>query len=244
MDELEAIRIWDEATESSEGLATAPHGEVEAAALAAAEAEDEATPLERLAAGNRRLRAAFAASPDPVAVLAALSRAQPYAIILGCSDSRVPPEIIFDETHGRLFVVRVASNLAGPTEIGSIEYALARWSCPLLVVLGHSQCGGVAAAMDRLPEGAEPPPSTAGSMHMGSLVAGIKSNLGYTGALAYAPDPWLAAVQLNVRKTVETLTNWSEPIRRRLAAGELKVVPAVYRVESGEVEFMDQPPGS
>ena len=136
--------------------------------------------LDMLANGNSRLVAAIAASADPGAALAAFATAEPYAVILGCSDSRVPPEIVFDETVGRLFVVRVASGVAGTNEIGSIEYALARWGCPLLVVLGHTQCGGIVAALDKLPAGAEPPPDATGSMHLSSLVFAIRSELGST----------------------------------------------------------------
>lgn len=199
-----------------------------------------ATPLERLAAGNRRFLSSIAGSPNPAGVTASLAGAEPYAVVLGCSDSRVPPETIFDETLGRLFVVRVAANVAGPNEIGSIEYALARWNCPLLIVLGHSQCGGIAAALDPLPGGAEKPPASAGAMHLGTLVGAIKSNLGSMGECAGAPDPWLAGVQLNVRRTVELLINWSEPVRRGVVSGTLRVVGAIYHVESGEVEFLDR----
>lgn len=194
--------------------------------------------LEMLAEGNSRLVAAIASAADPAAALGAFARAEPYAVILGCSDSRVPPEIVFDETVGRLFVIRVASGVAGTNEIGSIEYALARWSCPLLVVLGHTQCGGVAAALDKLPAGAEPQPDASGSMHLSSLVFAIRSGLGSTTALSASPDAWRAAVELNVRRTVELLQNWSEPIRRRVVAGQLAVVGAIYDVETARVEFL------
>src|SRR5512140_1531016 len=87
-----------------------------------------ATALDRLTAGNRRLLAAIEGADDHAARREAFAKASPYAIVLGCADSRVPPELVFDEGAGRLFVVRVAAGVAGPNEIGSIEYALARWS--------------------------------------------------------------------------------------------------------------------
>ena len=118
--------------------------------------------VDLLRAGNARFLDAVGAVQDAAGIEATLSNANPYAIVLGCSDSRVPPEIVFDESVGRLFVIRVAANLASSAEIGTIEFGLARWGCPLVVVLGHSQCSAVAAAMDRLPPGAEPP-STMGS---------------------------------------------------------------------------------
>jgi carbonic anhydrase len=199
-----------------------------------------AAPLEQLAAGNARFMAAIADSPDPAAAVASLSVADPYAIILGCSDSRVPPEIIFNETVGRLFVIRVASNVAGNSETGTIEYAIARWGCPMLVVLGHSQCGGVAASMDKLPPGAEDAVVPVASIHLGSLLGRIRTNL---GSVAGAPsaDPWTDAVRVNVRRTIDELTTWSTPIRTKVESGCLRVVGAVYHVETGQVEFLDPP---
>ena len=194
--------------------------------------------LEMLAAGNARFLDAIAQAPDPEAVTASLAVADPYAIVLGCSDSRVPPEVVFDESVGRLFVVRVASNVAGNIETGSIEYALARWDCPLVVVLGHSQCGGVAAAMDRLPPGADPTPDASGAVNLSSLVASIHANLGWAPAAASA-DPWLEAVRRNVRRTMEQLVTWSMLVRKRVESGQLRVVGAIYHVETGAVEFLD-----
>ncbi len=198
------------------------------------------TAIDRLRAGNRRLLDAIAASPDPVAATAELAKADPYAVILGCSDSRVAPEIVFDETLGRLFVVRVASHVAGPAEMGSVEYAVTRWDCPLVVVLGHTQCGGIAAVMDRLPPGAEKPPSASGSMSLSSLFSTIKSNLGWTPS-GQSADPWLDAVKRNMRRTHEALLTWSPPLRHRVTTGQLAVVEALYHVETGEVEFVEAP---
>ena len=193
--------------------------------------------IERLLKGNERFLDAIARSPDPVGLTSALASADPYAIVLGCSDSRVPPELVFDEGTGRLFVVRVASNVAGQPEIGSVEYAIARWGCPLVVVLGHTQCGGVAAAMDRLPPGAEKPPTDPGAVSLGPLLSSIKFNLGMVSATA--GDPWLEAVTLNVNRTVEGLHIWSPMIRARVKLGQLSVVGAIYHVETGQVEFLD-----
>jgi carbonic anhydrase len=206
---------------------------------AEANVSDPGGALERLTAGNGRFLASIEASADPAAVRAGLSRAEPYAVVLGCSDSRVPPEVVLGEAPGKLFVVRVASGVAGPNEIGTVEYALARWSCPLVVVLGHTQCGGIAASLDRLPAGAEPQPESTGWMHLSSLVFAIRSAMGDTSACSTCPDPWRAAVELHVHKTVDLLQNWSEPIRRRVAAGRLKVVGAMYDVETGAVELLD-----
>lgn len=194
--------------------------------------------LDLLRAGNERFLGLINRSPDPAAAAASLVRAEPYAVVLGCSDSRVPPEVVFDETVGRLFVVRVASNVAGQAEIGSIEYAVARWGCPLIVVLGHTQCGGVAAALDRLPPGAEVPADISGSVNLGALLGSIKYNLGSVASTP-SPDLWLDAILLNVRRTVEAILIWSPLIQRRVKAGEVSIRGAVYHVESGAVEFLE-----
>jgi carbonic anhydrase len=203
-------------------------------------AVDSTAAIDLLSAGNDRLQATIEHSEHPDEVRASFAKANPYAIVLGCADSRVPPEVVFDELPGRLFVVRVASAIAGPNEIGSIEYALARWACPLVVVLGHTECGGVAASLDKLPPGAEPQPDPTGWMHLSSLVFSIRSAIGDTSQCAACPDPWREAVELNVRKTVDVLLNWSEPIRRRVTAGELRVVGAVYDVRTARVEFLER----
>ncbi len=193
--------------------------------------------IAKLKAGNERFFNAISAAPDPAAVRASLSLADPYAIVLGCSDSRVPPEVVFDETLGRLFVIRVASNVAGAEQTGTIEYALARWDCPLVVVLGHTQCGGIAAAMGITPAG-ERAPDWSESMNLGSLLSSIRNNLGWTGS-TNSPDAWSEAVRRNVRETTSKLLTWSLPIRRRVQSGTLQVSGAVYDVETGIVEFLE-----
>jgi carbonic anhydrase len=202
------------------------------------ETVERLAPLDVLRAGNARFLDAIAAAEDPAAATESLSQADPYAIVLGCSDSRVPPELVFDESVGRLFVIRVASNVAGNEEIGTIEYAVARWDCPLVVVLGHTQCGGVAAAMSQLPPGADPPPDPTGSTHLSLLLGSIRSNLSWTRDQPTA-DPWQDAVQMNVRRTIKQILLWSMPIRRLVDTGCLNVVGAVYHVETGEVEFLE-----
>ena len=201
------------------------------------QARTVASAVERLQAGNARFLDGIAHMSNPAAVTASLSVANPYAIVLGCSDSRVPPETVFNESVGRLFVIRVASNVAGHHETGTIEYALARWGCPLVVILGHTQCGGIGAAMDRPPAGVEELLDTAGSVSLSSMLSSIRSNLGWAGG-ATSQDPWADAVRANIRRTMEQLLTWSQPIRRRVDAGQLTVVGAIYHVETGAVEFL------
>jgi carbonic anhydrase len=195
-------------------------------------------PLALLRAGNARFLGAVAAGHDVADVEAMLSVANPYAVVLGCSDSRVPPEIVFDESVGRLFVIRVAANLAAGAEIGTIEFALARWGCPLVVVLGHSQCSAIAAAMDRLPPGAAASPDMGESTSLPSLIAAIQANLRGTTD-GSSDDLWLDAVRGNVRRTMENLAAASPPVRRRMEDGRLRVAGAIYHVETGTVEFLE-----
>jgi carbonic anhydrase len=96
--------------------------------------------------------------------------------------------------------------------------------------------------MSQLPPGADPPPDSAGSVHLTSLLASIRSHLGWASGLS--ADPWTDAVRMNVRRTIEQLASWSIPIRHRIDAGELAVVGAIYHVETGEVEFLDAPQGA
>jgi carbonic anhydrase len=193
---------------------------------------------ERLRTGNARFLEAIARSPDPAGTTASLAKAEPYAIILGCSDSRVPPEVVFNESIGRLFVIRVAGNVVGNDETGTIEYALALWDCPLVVVLGHTQCAGIAAAMDRPPTTGDKAIDVSSSMNLSSLVASIRANLGWTRGWS-STDPWGDAARLNVRRTIEQMLTWSPPIRRRVELGRLKVLGAIYHVETGAVEFLE-----
>src|SRR5580698_11624344 len=110
--------------------------------------------LERLRTGNRRFVASVSGDPDASQMTRRLAlvpvQQQPFAIVLGCSDSRVPAEIVFDQGLGDLFVIRVAGNIVAPSQIGSVEFAAARYGVRLVVVLGHTQCGAVLATLEEL----------------------------------------------------------------------------------------------
>jgi len=195
--------------------------------------------LDLLAGGNRRLLDAISSAPDPGAARLEFAKAKPFAVILGCADSRVPPEIVFDERPGRLFVVRAGAAVAGPDEIGSVEYAVARWDCPLVVVLGHTECGAIAASLDPLPPGVDPQPDPAGWAGLRPLVGSIRAAMGDTRACYAAPDPWRAAAELHVRRTVALLRESSEPMRRRVAGGRVEILGAMFDLRTARVEFLD-----
>jgi carbonic anhydrase len=159
---------------------------------------------------------------------------RPFAVILGCSDSRVPPEIIFDQGLGDLFVVRVAGNIAGPTQVGSIEFAVEEFQVPLIVVLGHSSCGAVAATLSLLRGGADDGGISEDLRAVVSLVSPAVS------AVADLPDTEAVAagVIANVRAGVARLSEQSTVLAGRVADGSVRVVGAEYALDSGRVEFL------
>jgi carbonic anhydrase len=193
---------------------------------------DEA--LMRLKDGNARFVRGEARFPTvQKEVLAELARGQqPYATILGCSDSRVPPELVFDAGFGELFVVRVAGNVLGPSILGTLQYAGAHLKTPLFVVLGHEGCGAVKAAIASKLEGA---------VHGSRIEVLLENILPALDDLDpnQAPEPQLhSAVEANVRYTVAQLLATPEATARR-GEGGLMLVGAVYELETGRVRFLE-----
>jgi carbonic anhydrase len=192
---------------------------------------DEA--LARLIAGNERFRLGKTQLRGlQRETLADLAKAQrPFATILGCSDSRVPPEQIFDVGLGELFVIRVAGNVFSPEIAGSLQYAGAYLQTPLFVVLGHEGCGAVAAALATKCEGAQH------RSRIQILVDSIMPGMPEFDA-ALAPEERLSrAVECNVRWTMQQILNTPEG-RARLAEGRMKIAGAVYEIASGQVRFL------
>ncbi len=189
--------------------------------------------LKRLQDGNRRYATSAVHPRHYRAERPRLTKGQsPYAIVLSCADSRVPPEIVFDESLGRLFVIRVAGNVAGPDEVASIEYAAEHVGTRLLVVLGHASCGGVASAMS--PQ--DPTPSLA------ALLKEIRPAV--DAARAKGADPGhlaTEAVRENVRLQLKNVTDRSELLRKRVEDGRLGTAGAVYDLASGRVEWLSVP---
>jgi carbonic anhydrase len=192
---------------------------------------DEA--LARLIAGNERfLRGDAHAAAPPRETLADLARGQrPYATVLGCSDSRVPPEWVFDAGLGELFVVRVAGNVISTEIAGSLQYAGVHLQTPLFVVLGHEGCGAVAAALETKYQGAQH------HSRIQLLVDNILPGLPEFDPRLDPPAQLARAVESNVRWTVRRIADSPEG-RARLAEGEMKIVGAVYEIESGRVRFL------
>jgi carbonic anhydrase len=201
--------------------------------LSAAEA------LDRLRDGNRR----FAENIQPqdnrlMAQPAELTDGQePFAIILGCSDSRVPAEIIFDQGLGDLFVIRVAGNIVAASQIGSVEFAATKFGTRLVVVLGHSQCGAIEETMQQLRA-----PRENRSRNLRSIVDFVRPSVEGLLAAGLGEDPIALAeqaVRANVRASAEQLRHGSEILEELEREEGLVIVGAEYSLETGLVDFFD-----
>jgi len=190
--------------------------------------------LERLKQGNARFVAGEARFPTVrKEVLADLAQGQhPFATVLGCSDSRVPPELLFDAGFGELFVVRVAGNVNGDSIMGTLQYAAMHLRTPLFVVLGHEACGAVEAAIEEMYNGVRHASRIARVLErIAPALAGLDPGLPPGELLS-------AAVEANVRHTVREVLDTPEG-RARLQQGEMKMVGAVCEIATGHVRFLD-----
>ena len=198
--------------------------------------------LAKLREGNAR----FAANARGTGTLitaarrAKLTAAQePFAIVLGCSDSRVPVELVFNQGPGDLFVIRVAGNIVAPSLIGSVEFAADRFGTRLVVVLGHSSCGAIAATIEELHR-----PALGSSPHILDIVNRIRPGVEkivarYEAEGALAVEH--AVMTANVRASVDQLRRGSAIIENLIAKDGLVVTGAWYSLETGRVEFLDEP---
>jgi carbonic anhydrase len=188
--------------------------------------------LARLVAGNERFVRGEARFPTvQKEILAVLAKGQhPYATVLGCSDSRVAPELIFDAGFGELFIVRVAGNVISPEVMGTLQYAGVHLRTPLFVVLGHENCGAINAALAAR-RGAQEPARIA--VLLDSILPGLRDL-----PPDLSPDAEMrAAVEANVRWSMHQLLDTPEA-KTRLAEGAMKLVGGVFEFESGRVRFL------
>jgi carbonic anhydrase len=199
--------------------------------------------LERLQAGNRR----FVSDVTGRQVLASQSRRsalaagqEPFAIILGCSDSRVPAEIVFDQGLGDLFVIRVAGNIVAPSQVGSVEFAAERFGTRLVVVLGHSRCGAILATLEELDEQGKN-----SRRNLRSIVDRIRPSVEALLDTELRNDPAALvrqAVRANIRASANHLRHGSEVLEQLIQQDGLLVVGAEYSLETGVVDFFDGMP--
>lgn len=155
----------------------------------------------------------------------------PYAIVLSCSDSRVPPEIVFDETLGKIFVSRVAGNVADPTELGSIEYAVDHRYSRLLFVMAHESCGAVKTTMDVVKTGKYPE-----SPNLMALVNSIKPSLDLNRLDTNNKADVAVNVDRNLRVQMENVVRKSKSLGTKVLAGELQIIGAIYDLEKGDAK--------
>ena len=195
--------------------------------------------LERLIEGNRRFvaerRDGAAANSARRSEVAAAQ--EPFAIVLGCSDSRVPAELVFDQGLGDLFVIRVAGNIVAPSQVGSVEFAASRFGTPLVVVLGHSRCGAILATLEELRQ-----PASNQSPNLRSIVERVRPSVEGLLETELAADTEALvrhAVRANVRRSVDHLRHGSELLERLGRDGRLRIVGAEYSLETGMVDFFD-----
>ena len=161
----------------------------------------------------------------------------PFAIILGCSDSRVPAELVFDQGLGDLFVIRVAGNIVAPSQVGSVEFAAERYETRLVVVLGHSQCGAILATLEELRR-----PTESQSRNLRAIVDRVRPAVEglMTAESRRDPDELVRqAVRSNIRASVNHLRHGSAVLEQLIQEQGLLVVGAEYSLESGRVDFFD-----
>lgn len=197
--------------------------------------------LDRLREGNRRF--VHDVSDRDVAATQTMRRRElatgqePFAIILGCSDSRVPAEIVFDQGLGDLFVIRVAGNIVAPSQIGSVEFAAERFHTRLVVVLGHSSCGAILATLEELRR-----PTKDQSRNLHSIVGRVRPSVEALLDTSLARDPDVLvhhAVRANIRMSANQLRHGSEILEQLIEHEGLMVVGAEYSLKTGVVDFFD-----
>jgi len=199
--------------------------------------------LQRLKDGNKRFVASLRGSGDvPLHPRRAeLTTVQePHAIVLGCSDARVPAELIFDQGLGDLFVIRVAGNIVAPSQVGSVEFAAERFHTRLVVVLGHSECGAILATIEELKR-----PTENQSRNLRSIVARVRPSVEDLLELGIAQDDAALvgrAVRANIRHSANHLRHGSEVLEQLIRDDGLLVVGAEYSLDTGVVEFFDGVP--
>jgi carbonic anhydrase len=199
--------------------------------------------LIRLREGNRRFANDETITPErsnSVRRAALMAGQEPFAIILGCSDSRVPAELVFDQSFGDLFVIRVAGNVVAPSQVGSVEFAASRFGTRLVVVMGHSQCGAIIATLEDLQGGTD-----THSENLRDIVDRVRPSVETVLSIMYnAPHEDLVreAVRANVRASVDHLRHGSDLLEELIKETGLLIVGAEYSLETGVVEFFDNVP--
>lgn len=201
---------------------------------------DAATAIKRLKEGNQRFVSGNRNGDDTLSHdrrSELTSGQEPFAIILGCSDSRVPAELVFDQGLGDLFVIRVAGNIVAPSQIGSVEFAAAQFKTPLVVVLGHTSCGAISATVEEMKR-----PSDQTSKNISSIVDRIRPSVEpFRSTEIWNDHDALvhASTRSNVIASVNQLRHGSSILENLIDKKDLVIIGAEYSLETGEVEFYE-----
>ncbi len=207
-------------------------------------ADHEPSPIEtldRLKTGNKHFAEGKLDHPrtSPTIRKELANGQKPDAIVLSCSDSRVPPELLFEKGLGELFVVRVAGNVLGSATVASIEYAAEHLGSRLIIIMGHESCGAIKTALN------QPRGKPTGSFDLDSLISTIQGNLDAQGSgartLAAEDKSLRKPAMANVDSVAADLVKRSKLIRELAASGKVRIVRAIYGLESGKVDFWDAP---
>ena len=195
--------------------------------------------LQRLQEGNKRFVSGVRSIDSLVKQMQRedfVNGQAPFAIILGCSDSRVPAELVFDQGLGDLFVIRVAGNIVAPSQVGSVEFAASQFGTPLVVVLGHSMCGAVMATLEEIKR-----PSDQTSSNVLSIVSRIRPSVELLLETDLHDDPehlLKTAIRSNILASTNSLRHGSQMLEQLILEDRLAIVAAEYSLETGVVEFI------
>lgn len=186
----------------------------------------------KLCSGNQRFTSNQLLNRTFLPQQETVCKQKPFAVILGCSDSRVPVETIFDQSFGDLFIIRIAGNIVAPSQLGSIEFAVSLYDIQLVVVLGHTHCGAVAATID------EHLHQKTLSNSVNSITKRIKPVLSPLLEKGYSQGELVCQVaDANIKQSVAQLRNQSNIIAKRISENKLEIVGAKYSLRSGKVDF-------
>jgi carbonic anhydrase len=195
---------------------------------------DPEAALQRLKVGNQRFIEGTGTQRGGFDAQKMAAAQRPFAIVLGCSDSRTPVEILFDQGFGDLFVVRVAGNIVAPSLVGSIEFAASAFGTRLVVVMGHTGCGGITATLNAIATGQGPE-----SKNLRAITDRITPHIEAIARRGSGPETHREAVRANVRASVDHLRHGSQILEELVMKGRVKVVGSEYELETGRVTFFD-----
>jgi carbonic anhydrase len=195
---------------------------------------DPEAALQRLKVGNQRFIEGTGTQRGGFDAQKMAAAQRPFAIVLGCSDSRTPVEILFDQGFGDLFVVRVAGNIVAPSLVGSIEFAASAFGTRLVVVMGHTGCGGITATLNAIATGQGPE-----SKNLRAITDRITPHIEAIARRGSGPETHREAVRANVRASVDHLRHGSQILEELVMKGRVQVVGSEYEIETGRVTFFD-----